>query len=239
MKRTDITIKCGGVSIPAVLWGERSDRLLICVHGMMASKEDPVILAAAEEAERRGMCALSFDLPRHGERGGDTSRECTAWNGREELLAVYGYAKSLASDIRIFACSLGAYMTMLALPDMEVSGLLLLSPVTSMVHMIEGMMAAAGVTVERLEAEGVIPVPGGQDLSIEYYRYAKEHPIKYDKRIPMAILRGENDLLCAFEDVKDFAEWYGAELKVFPGGEHWFHTSEQMAALSAWLSAHM
>ena len=32
-----------------------------------------------------------------------------------------------------------------------------------------------------------------------------------------------------------FAARIGAPLTVMPGGEHWFHTPEQMAFLDAWI----
>ena len=37
------------------------------------------------------------------------------------------------------------------------------------------------------------------------------------------------------ETISAFAEKTGAPLTVMPGGEHWFHTREQMAFLDAWL----
>jgi predicted alpha/beta-hydrolase family hydrolase len=62
-------------NIPAVLWGARSGKLYIAVHGDQSSKEDPVIAILAEEAEKKGYGVLSFDLPEHGGRK-DEPRPC-------------------------------------------------------------------------------------------------------------------------------------------------------------------
>ena len=53
--------------IPAVLWGEKSEKIYIAVHGNMSHKEDTVIEILAEEAVKKGYQVLSFDLPKHGD----------------------------------------------------------------------------------------------------------------------------------------------------------------------------
>lgn len=235
MKTKGLLIDNNGVEIPALLWGEPSGRLLLCVHGIAASKEDPTIALAASIAAQRGVCALSFDLPEHGERAGQTDYPCVPWNGVSDLMAVYRYARSMADEVSLFACSLGAYLTLLALPELETNAVYLLSPVVRMDKLIEGMMYSAGVTKERLEREGHIAVPDGPALDWRYYTYALEQPVKHRLGVPMAILRGEHDTLCAREDVGELAEWYGATLTEMPEGEHWFHTPPQMEVLEAWL----
>ena len=40
-------------SIPAVLWGDRSEKVFIAVHGNMSNKEDTVIRKLAEEANQK------------------------------------------------------------------------------------------------------------------------------------------------------------------------------------------
>ncbi|OON43356.1 alpha/beta hydrolase, partial [Bacillus anthracis] len=60
-------------NIPAVLWGDRSEKVFIAVHGNMSNKEDTVIQKLAEEANQKGYQVLSFDLPEHGERTNDNT----------------------------------------------------------------------------------------------------------------------------------------------------------------------
>ena len=61
----------------------------------------------------------------------------------------------------------------------------------------------------------------------------REHPI--DWRVPTDILYAERDELIAQDTVSAFAQRTGARLTVMPGGEHWFHTDEEMAFLDRWL----
>ena len=74
--------------IPALVWGEPSERVYLCVHGKMGCKEDAAGIAVL--AEQRGYQTVSFDLPRHGERRGE-DRPCDVWNGVRDLTAVGDY----------------------------------------------------------------------------------------------------------------------------------------------------
>ncbi|MCQ2447230.1 MAG: alpha/beta hydrolase, partial [Clostridia bacterium] len=67
----------------------------------------------------------------------------------------------------------------------------------------------------------------------DYYHYAKENPVVWN--IPTHILCGERDNLTSLETIRQFAEKTGASLTVMPGGEHWFHTEEQMDFLDRWI----
>ena len=64
--------------IPAVLWGEPSDKIYIYVHGKQGYKE--YAEGFAEVAEDKGYQTLSFDLPKHGERK-DKPEPCDIWQG--------------------------------------------------------------------------------------------------------------------------------------------------------------
>ena len=75
----------------------------------------------------------------------------------------------------------------------------------------------------------------GVTLDEEHLRYVRQHPI--DWRVPTHILYGENDNLTSLATISDFAHRTGATLDVMPGGEHWFHTPEQMAFLDGWITA--
>ena len=62
--------------IPTLLWGEKSDKVYIAIHGNMSNKEDTVIKILADVVTRKGYQVLSFDLPEHGERKTDISILC-------------------------------------------------------------------------------------------------------------------------------------------------------------------
>ena len=78
-----------------------------------------------------------------------------------------------------------------------------------------------------------IPTDFGETLSWKYLCYVREHPISW--RVPSRILYGEHDNLTSLETISAFAEKTGAALTVMPGGEHWFHTDEQVRFLDDWI----
>lgn len=88
------------------------------------------------------------------------------------------------------------------------------------------MMNRANVTVDELRARGEIPTEFGETLSWDYLCYVRTNPIVWS--VPSRILYGEHDNLTSFETISDFAQRIGAPLTVMKGGEHWFHTEEQM-----------
>ena len=56
---------------------------------------------------------------------------------------------------------------------------------------------------------------------------------------PTSILRGERDTLCPCESVRTFAERFGCALEEQKGGEHWFHTDEELTYYRNWLRKEM
>ena len=54
-------------------------------------------------------------------------------------------------------------------------------------------------------------------------------------RVPTHILYGNNDNLQSLKDIKDFAAKTGVDVTIMSGGEHWFHTEEQMRFLDDWI----
>ena len=53
--------------------------------------------------------------------------------------------------------------------------------------------------------------------------------------IPTVILYGSRDNLTSFETISEFAKKHGADLTIMDGGEHWFHTEDQMQFLDDWI----
>ena len=221
--------------IPAVVWGELSHHVLIAVHGNLSHKTDTVIRLLAEAAIPKGLQVLSLDLPEHGDRP-KGNPPCKASAAKADLGLVMEYAKSRWREISLFACSMGAYFSLLAYPDAPLAGALFLSPVVDMEALIRKMMGWAGVSEERLAREGRIPTTFGQTLSWEYLRYVRTHPARR-WRTPTAILYGARDHLTDRETVEAFAARNGCRLTVEEAGEHWFHTPEQLAVVDRWQRA--
>lgn len=223
-------------NIPAVLWGEKSKKLFIAVHGNMSNKEDTVIQILAKEAIRKGYQVLSFDLPEHGERRDDIS--CKVQFCVSELSIIMNYAKEIWDEINLFACSMGAYFSLLSYKDNDIKKALFLSPVVDMKRIIENMMIWFNITPESLQREMTIETPIGQKLYWDYYCYVKEHPINI-WNIDTKILYGKKDELCEFEIINSFAEKYCCVLEIMMTGEHYFHTEEQLKVFQNWLEKHI
>ena len=229
MKQQSISIG----HIPAILWGDASDRLVLAVHGSGSHKADVPLSTLAEIAAARGWQALSFDLPGHGDRRAD-SAQCVPQICVPEVQTVFHALEGRWNRIRLFANSLGAYFSLLALAGQTVERAWFLSPVVDMRRLIENMMQWFGVSKERLRAVGQIGTPIGQTLSWDYYRYVCGHPVeRWD--IPTFILYGERDEMCERDTVEAFTDRFGAKLTIVPGSEHYFHTPGQIAALRGWL----
>ncbi len=233
MEKKHFCISNSKTRIPAILWGKWSERLLIEVHGNLSNKEDTVISMMAQKAIAKGYQVLSFDLPMHGERL-DEEYACVPENCVSDLLSVYEYAKSFASDIHLFACSMGAYFSLLAYRNFEIKKSLFLSPIVNMERVIHNMMEGFQVSEERLKAEHEIQLPIGQKLEWNYYCYVKENPISFEWKIPTAILYGSDDSLSEWEEISAFAARYQATVKVLKHGEHYFHTEQQLQVFDQW-----
>lgn len=223
--------------IPAILWGDKSDRLFVAVHGNMSNKADDAIVVFAEEATAAGYQVLSFDLPEHGDRK-DEAYACKVQNCVQDLTAIMSYARLLSNNISVFACSMGAYFSLLAFRDEQLKQCLFLSPVVNMERIINNMMTWFGVTEDRLKTEMEVSTPIGQRLYWDYYCYVKEHPIVTWNKVT-SILYGSKDNLCEFDVVAAFAKRLDCDLEVMEHGEHYFHTEEQLQYFRQWLKKHI
>lgn len=123
---------------------------------------------------------------------------------------------------------------MMSLDAAYVDRAYLISPVVDMEKLIGNMLLWANVTERELEEKQEIPTDFGETLSWRYLCYVREHPVIW--HVPTRILYGEHDDLTSIETISSFAKRNGAELTVMPGGEHWFHTEEQMRFLDAWIT---
>ena len=220
-------------NIPAILWGDKTDKLFVVVHGNMSNKADDAIAIFAEEATAIGYQVLSFDLPEHGDRK-DESYPCKVQNCVQDLHDIMRYARSLSNDISVFACSMGAYFSLLAYRNEPLKQCLFLSPVVDMERIIDNMMTWFSVSEDRLKIEKEISTPIGQTLYWDYYCYVKEHPIAIWNN-PTSILYGAEDNLCELDVVSAFVKRFDCEFQVMERGEHYFHTEEQLQFFRQWL----
>ena len=88
-------------------------------------------------------------------------------------------------------------------------------------------------TMDNLLTVVILSYKNGETLSWDWLSDVRSHPLRWT--VPTRILYGERDFLTPFETMSRFASTIGAPLTVMPGGEHWFHTPEQMAFLDRWI----
>ncbi len=221
-------------NIPAIIWGEKSNKVFIAVHGNMSNKEDEVIKILAEKTTSRGYQVLSFDLPEHGERKDDTTYLCKAQNCVEDLKQVMDYAKKNYEEINLWACSMGAYFSLLAYKDEDINQYIFLSPVVNMKTIIDNMMLWSNTTEEELKEKQEIKTDFGPTLYWDYYEYVKNNPINnWEKKTH--ILYGNKDNMQDENIIKDFVSSFNCELAILENGEHYFHTEEQLKFYANWL----
>lgn len=221
-------------NIPAVLYGEPSDRLYLFVHGKCGCKEEGE--AFAEIVFPKGWQVLAIDLPKHGERQG-SEPGFDPWHVVPELRSMLLYARQGWGHIALRTTSIGAWFSMQAFAEEKFEKALFVSPVLDMEKLIRNMMFWAEVDEKRLEQEGEIPIDFGETLSWRYLQYAREHPVT-NWNTNTAILYAGTDNLTDRATVDELVRRFGYGLTVMEDGEHWFHTPEQLAALRNWEEEH-
>ena len=157
----------------------------------------------------------------------------TPWDAKKEFPFYFDSVVASYDGVILIANSIGAFFSMNALGDKPIKQAYFISPMVNLEKLIYDMMKWAGVSEEELREKKTVPTNFGETLSWEYLCYVRENPIKW--RIPTKILYGSNDNLTSLETMREFAQKIGAPLTVMDGGEHWFHTAEQMAFLDRWI----
>lgn len=221
-------------TIPAILWGEPSDKVYLFVHGKGGSKEDAQ--GFAEIATAKGYQVLSIDLPEHGDRKGEADR-CDVWNGVRDLKTVAHHAQQNWPQLYLFGCSLGAYFSLHACRDLPIVKCLFQSPLLDMEQVVHNMFQWFGVTEELLEEKKEIPTPI-DTLSWAYYCFVRANPIvKWD--IPTDILYGSKDPLQNRAVMDAFAQRFHANLTVSQGSDHPFNGEGDAQVVLRWRQEHI
>ncbi len=160
-------------------------------------------------------------------------RARTPWEAKEEFPPFFAAQQKRCDTLTLIANSIGAFFSLSSLSEATIDKAYLISPIIDMENLIGEMMRRENVTEQKPAEKREIPTAFGETLSWQYLSYVREHPLFW--RIPTRILYGERDALTSLETVSAFAERIGAELTVMPGGEHWFHTEDQLRFLDRWI----
>lgn len=228
MKTEEIVVD--GLSV--VLFGQSRESVIIYVHGQGGCAREAE--QVANVAELSGYQIIAMDLPEHCKR--NDAAKFVPWDAVPEMARIAKYAASRWRRILVCGVSIGAWFSLYAFKDVCVDKYIFISPLLDMNDMISRLMLAAGVSEERLAREKTIEMHSGQTLSYRYLSWVRNNPISFGNANTM-ILCAENDEIVSFSTVKNFAEKYKCRLNIMPGGEHWFHTPEQLNYLKNWFKS--
>ena len=219
------------LNIPCVLSCPDSGdvrRVVLGVHGFGGSAADPIQEGIAEEMALFRAATLRFDFPAHGESPMD-SEAFTLENCVATLLAVAAYAKAEfpeVEDLCVFATGFGAYVTLVALPDLlEMPGKVKLVMQTPSVRMHETLLSMIRMSRETFWAMNrvTLPAPRPFDVTYSFYEELQNNIVFHSHPVPMLILHGEEDSYIRMEDIHQFHRVNEqSKLVIIPGASHRF-----------------
>ena len=226
---TKFTLSQNGLTIPCrLLEPDFGDirRIVVGVHGLGGSMEDPIQTALAEEMELFYAASLRFDFPAHGENPSD---DLTLENCRNTLLAVARYAREKypqAEDLCLFASGFGAYVVLVTLEELTaLPGRVKLVVQTPSVRMHESLLAMRKISEPTLQAMEQITFHSPRPFVATYrfYEELREHIALARQPIPMLILHGEEDSFIRMHDIQQFRRINeSSKLVIIPGTSHRF-----------------
>ena len=216
--------------IPVIIWGTKSDKAYIYVHGKMSDKETAETFA--QIAEGKGYQTISFDLPEHGERKNKSYR-CDIWNGISDLHRISSYTFANWKSVSLLACSLGAYFSLQAYREIIFEKCFFLSPIVNMEYLIQNMFLWFNITEEMLYTKREIPT-SIDTLSWDYYQYIKNNPVtKWDSLT--YILYGGKENLQSLQVIENFAKFNPVALTILEQSEHSFMGNGDDEVIKNWL----
>lgn len=216
--------------IPVIIWGAKSDKVYIYVHGKMSDKESTETFA--QIAENKGYQTISFDLPEHGERKSKNYR-CDIWNGISDLHQISFYTFANWKSVSLFACSLGAYFSLQAYKDITFEKCFFLSPIVNMEYLIKNMFQWFHVTEEMLYTKREIPTPI-DTLSWDYFQYVKKNPVTRWNS-PTYILYGGKDNLQSLQVIENFTKSNSVLLTISEQSEYSFMGKGDDRIIKSWI----
>ena len=155
------------------------------------------------------------------------------WDAKAEFSDYFDSIIPEYNKTILIANSIGAYFSLISLADKKIEKAMLISPIVHMERLILDMMTRVNVSEEELSVKKEIETPFGETLSWEYLSYVRKNPIHWN--IPTGILYAEKDNIISISTMTDFSKKINANITIMSGGEHWFHTKEQMDFLDNWI----
>ena len=221
----------GELKIPVILTEpEDGDirRIVLGVHGMGGSARDDIQSSIAEEMDMFYSATVRFDFPAHGESEMDDSF-LNLQNCLDCLTTVGQWARERypqVEDMCLFATGFGAYITLIALQDLqELPGRVKLVVQTPSVMMHDTLVKMSRVSRETFWAMDKVTFKTKRpfDVTYRFYEELREHPAMMTYPIPMLILQGEEDNFINMADIQNFRRLNEqSKLVIIPGASHRF-----------------
>ena len=220
------TLPVNGTAVPCVFEScANPRRLVLAVHGLGGSSEDPIQAAINEEMCCFGGAVLRFDLPAHGRH---PSIELALPDCRATLLAAAAEARRRCPEIEtlcIFATGFGAYLTLICLPELLASGPARLVIQTPSILMHQTLLAMTRLSRETFRAMDRYTLPSPRPLTVTYKLYEQlTQAIAMDTYdAPILILQGETDSYISMDTIENFHRINeDSRLVIIPGTSHRF-----------------
>jgi uncharacterized protein len=220
--------------IPSIIWGIKSNKVVIITHGSQSHKEDRFIQCCADVLCDRGFQIISFDLPEHGDRK-NVLPVHTVKQAIDDMHIIMNYAKEHFNSIYVIGCSLGAYYSLLAYKDEPIIQSAFLSPVVDLIELTHEMLENDNRTIQDVYQNRIITLSNGIIVRLEDYEYLLNHKID-SWNSPTSILYGMKDKLIKIESILKFVSQYNAELVISENSAHYFYTEEDMKKIALWLN---
>jgi len=201
-------------------------RVVLGVHGFGGSTRDPIQENIAEEMGLFGSATVRFDFPCHGENPSNdltltscvSTLLCAAQCAREEFPQV--------ADLCVFATGFGAYVTLLALPQLQELfrqvRLVVQTPSVLMHQTLLSMLNLSRQTFRAMDRY-TIPTPRPLEITYDFYRELEDNIVLTTHHNPMLILHGEKDDFIPMEQIQNFHRINeDSKLVIIPGTTHRF-----------------
>ena len=159
------------------------------------------------------------------------------WDAKVEFSNYFDSFIPKYNKIMLIANSIGAYFSLISLADKKIEKAMLISPIVDMERLILDMMVSENVSKEELRIKKEIETSFGEILSWEYLTYVIKDTINWN--IPTEVLYGEKDTMTSIDTINNFVKKTNANLTIMGGGEHRFHTKEQMEFLDKWFKSNI
>lgn len=209
------------------------NQCILGVHGFGADKDTELLATVSEEMSLFGAAMICFDFPAHGESPMQ-SDALTLDNCIETLLYTAKWAHNRYPDLDfcIFASGFGAYLTLIAIDQLEeLVGKVKLVLHTPNLRMSEMLLRMTRMNEEELFAagHGTVPAPRQFDVSFDFYKQVRNYTALTIYDTPMLLLHAEKDEFLPMEDMVNFRRINeGCKLVVIPEADHQFHTPGAM-----------